>query len=418
MTEHIQNKISAVLVVLMALTLLTTTAGTNLTVLGLILVAPFAWLKFNPHESIDHDIAIFLSLVVSICIWDLTTNFISGHSLRMSLSALMHDMRTLGFVVVLWAIFSNAKIARIALITLIFIVVSLALINLLLTLTGALQQGQYFWSSAPHMYGQVLVGLFFVLGQMWLVRPSLSWRVAIPMLVLLLSLFIASERRTGYLLLVAGMVVWCMLNRKRIFIGKHKWWVLFGLLGSLVVAVNSPIFQSRMLLVVQEVNQFISMTTEQRAGVYTSVGIRMQFYISIVELIKQSNWWVGIGSIDFASAFYAINQQMGTTPEQAASTFSNFQNPHNEYLFMLATKGVIGLALYMAIFGQACRVAWKKVDEVQRISLVMFVFLFMLSITTNSMMTDMEEGHFTMLVLLIFLAPKNLALSGREPETL
>lgn len=407
-TEHIQTKLSVVLVVLIALTLLTTTAGTNLTVLGLILVAPFAWRKFSQHESMERDGAIFLSLIVAICIWDLMTNVISGHSLGVSLKALMHDMRTLGFVVVLWAIFSNGKIARIALMALIFVVVSLALANLLLTLTGHLQQGKYFWSAAPHMYGQVLVGLFFVLAQMWLVRPSLSWRVAIPMLVLLMSLFIASERRTGYLLLAGGMVVWCLLNKQRIFVGKYKWWVLCGLLGSLMLAVNSPIFQSRMLLVAQEVSQYVSMTTEQRAGINTSVGIRMQFYISIAELIKQSNWWIGIGSIDFASTFHAVNQQMGTSSEQATGVFSNFQNPHNEYLFMLATKGVIGLAIYIAIFWQACRVAWKKVDEVQRISLIMFVFLFMLSITTNSMMTDMEEGHFTMLILLIFLAPRSL----------
>jgi hypothetical protein len=71
---------------------------------------------------------------------------------------------------------------------------------------------------------------------------------------------------------------------------------------------------------------------------------------------------------------------------------------------------VVGLVLYLAIFGQACLMAWYKTDEVQRVGLVMFVFLFMLSITTNSMMIDMEEGHFTMLILLIFLAPKSLDL--------
>jgi hypothetical protein len=54
--------------------------------------------------------------------------------------------------------------------------------------------------------------------------------------------------------------------------------------------------------------------------------------------------------------------------------------------------------------------ASEKTDEVQRLGLWVFVFLFMLSITTNSMMIDMEEGHFTMLILLIFLAPKSLDL--------
>ena len=91
-----------------------------------------------------------------------------------------------------------------------------------------------------------------------------------------------------------------------------------------------------------------------------------------------------------------------------------FSNPHNEYLYTLATKGVVGIALYLAIFAQACRMAWRKKDEVQRIGLVVFVFLFMLSITTNSMMIDMEEGHFTMLALLIFLAPNKLNLLDRK----
>jgi hypothetical protein len=56
--------------------------------------------------------------------------------------------------------------------------------------------------------------------------------------------------------------------------------------------------------------------------------------------------------------------------------------------------------------------AWRKRDEVQRVGLLIFVFLFMLSIVANSMVIDMQEGHFTMLVLLIFLAPKSLDVLG------
>jgi hypothetical protein len=55
---------------------------------------------------------------------------------------------------------------------------------------------------------------------------------------------------------------------------------------------------------------------------------------------------------------------------------------------------------------------WDKKDELQRVVLLVFVFLFMLSITTNSMMIDMEEGHLTLMVLLIFLAPKCLDMLG------
>jgi O-antigen ligase len=177
------------------------------------------------------------------------------------------------------------------------------------------------------------------------------------------------------------------------------------------VAASSSVVQTRLMLILQEVQQYIALTPEQRAGVTTSVGIRLQFYTSIWELLKQSNWLIGVGSIHFGDAFSAINYSMGTTPEEGKNYFANFQNPHNEYLFILATKGVVGLVLYLSIFAQACRMAMQKEDEVQRIGLLMFVCMFMLSITFNSMMVDMEEGHFTMLVLLIFLAPRTLGLT-------
>ncbi|MEY2791126.1 MAG: hypothetical protein RL295_1291, partial [Pseudomonadota bacterium] len=77
-------------------------------------------------------------------------------------------------------------------------------------------------------------------------------------------------------------------------------------------------------------------------------------------------------------------------------------------------KGALGLILYLAIFVQACRMGLKKKDEVQRIGILMMIFLFMLSITTNSMMIDMKEGHFAMLMMLVFLAPRELNLVGTD----
>jgi O-antigen ligase len=128
----------------------------------------------------------------------------------------------------------------------------------------------------------------------------------------------------------------------------------------------------------------------------------LQFYVSTWELITNSNWWIGVGSISFPDLFFSINEKFG------ASDRTVFTNPHNEYLYILATKGIIGLILYVAIFFQACVMSWKNSDQVQRIALLMFVFVFLFSITTNSMMIDMEEGHFMMLILLAFLAPKAL----------
>ena len=395
-------KFASLFALILGLSLFTTVAGTNIMVLMLFLTTPWAWHSFQFENSEKTEALRFLGLIVAICTWDWTSNLIAGHGILDATLAMLHDMRTFGFVVLLWPLFSNATFARNALWALFGTVIALATVNLFLVLIGYLPPGKYFWPTAPHMYGQTLVGLVFLLAQMQLVRPKFSWQIAVPMMLLIASLFIASERRTGYLQLAAGFVVWSALNYKRLFVGKYKWWIALGGGVVFVAAVLSPVVQSRMAMAFLEVNQYLDQTTVERANNATSVGIRMQFYVSAWAVVVQ-HIWMGVGSIDFPALFQEMNAKMG-----GATNLSVFTNPHNEYIYILATKGLVGLTLYLAIFAQACRMAIKKENEVQRIGLLVFVFLFMLSITTNSMMIDMEEGHFTMLVLLIFLAPKSL----------
>ncbi len=315
-------------------------------------------------------------------------------------------------------IFAVQKLARFALWALMTAFVAIAGANLAATLLGFIQPGQYLWRTMHHLHGQMSAGAIFLFAQLLLIQPKATWRTILPLVVLIASMVIANERRAGYFLLFATMPAWIYLNRERFSIKQNRWWLIGVAISIVFIAASSTVVQARLALILQEVNQYIAMTPEQRAGVTTSVGIRLQFYTSIWAMLKQSNWWIGVGSIQFGDVFAAINYSMGATPEQAKLYFANFQNPHNEYLFMLATKGVVGLMLYLSIFWQACRMAMQKSDEVQRIALLMYVCVFMLSITFNSMVIDMEEGHFMMLILLIFLAPRALSITRAASETL
>jgi O-antigen ligase len=411
---------ASVLVIILGIVLFNSVALTNIAVLGLVLLSPFAWRDFfQANQSIDSDAKVFLGLLLTLCGWDVLTNLMGGHGLGIALNALIHDMRKFGFVVLLWCIFSSPHLARIAFWSVCMTVFVMTSVNLLLTLYGFVPHGAYFttgrWhmSHMSHMYGQALVGLVFVLAQMWLARPSLSWRVLVPIFLLLASLFLASERRTGWFLFLAGSVVWTLLNSNRLCMSQYKWLVMLAGVGIFGVVVSSDVVYRRMAPAMAELNQFFSMTPVERSAVLSgSVFIRLQYVATVVEAIKHSNWLIGVGSVNFPDVYQAAASSTGVTPEVWATY--NWSNPHNEYLYMLATKGVVGLALYFAIFVQACRVVLEKKDEVQRVGLLMFVFLFMLSIMTNSMMIDMEEGHFTMLILLIFLAPKSLDLIKRS----
>jgi O-antigen ligase len=419
-TNSLNIKLAMFFAALLGAAVFASVAFTNIAALGLLLITPFALREFyKTHQSIEADAKLFLALVIALCAWDVFTNIWAGHGIWTSLKDLLHDMRTFGFVVLLWAVFANPRVARVGFGAVFATVLFMATVNLLLTVSGRVVQGEYFttgllrMSHMSHMYGQALVGMVFVLAQMWLVRPSLAWRVAVPMALLLASLVLASERRTGWVLLAAGVGVWCLLNAKRLFAGKYKWWFLGAAVAVVGVVTSSDVVHRRMALAIVEFNEYLALTPQERsAAIFGSVSIRMQYAATAWEAIKQSNWWVGVGSLGFSDAYQAAATALEVTPESWARY--NWGNPHNEYLFMLATKGVIGLTLYLAVFVQACRVAWHKTDEVQRVGLVMFVFLFMLSITTNSMMIDMEEGHFTLLILLVFLAPKTLDLIDRK----
>lgn len=252
-----------------------------------------------------------------------------------------------------------------------------------------------------------------MLAQAWLINPRLSWRVAIPILILLALLFLASSRRTGWLLLAAGAVLWLLLNINRIKLGRYKWWMGIAIFCLITLVSHTEVVESRMAEVGDELSRYFAMTPQEpSAAVLGSVSLCAQYVVRVWETIKQNNPWIGVGSIGFPQAYKVSATTLQVTPE-AWATY-NWGNPHNEYLYMLATKGIVGLMLYLAVFAQACRIAWLKTDELQCIGISIIIYMFILSITTNSMVIDMEEGHFAMFVLSVFLVLRVIYKFGNK----
>ena len=390
-----------------ALSLLTTVAGINIFVLLLLPLGLWGWGYFKIDEPEKKDTALFFGLIAALCVVDVASNINAGHGLLPSLRILLGDLRTFGFVVLLWPVFANANLSRRMFWTLVAVVAFISSLDVASVYLGGAKY--VLPGSGANMNGQILVGLFFVLAQILLIKPEFSWRIAIPMGVMLAGLFLASERRTGWILLLAGFLVWIFLNRERVIAKSHRKWILIAILLAVALMALSKTVHERIALIGQDVQLFGSQTTEERISKPTSVGVRIQYVVSSLQLIKESSL-LGVGSLNYRDAFWRVNGSVEGMQSQ-------YSNPHNEYLYMLATKGGLGLMLYLAIFIQACRMALKKKVEVQRVGMLMMVFLFMLSITTNSMMTDMKEGHFAMLMMLVFLAPRELNLLGKAKIT-
>ncbi len=95
----------------MGVALFTTIALTNIAVLGLLLVAPLAWRHFaRSSQALEPGARLFMGLILALAAWDVFSNLMAGHPLGMALKSLLRELRTLVFVVVLWAIFANPHV--------------------------------------------------------------------------------------------------------------------------------------------------------------------------------------------------------------------------------------------------------------------------------------------------------------------
>jgi len=171
-------------IALLAAALLTTVAGFNITVLLLFLATPWFWTTFEFESTEKARVIQFFALIAAFCSWDIATNILTGASLGKALSAMSHDLRPFVFVVLLWPIFAVEKLARFALWAVMTAFVAVAGANLLATLLGPIQPGQYLWRTMHQLHGQMSAGAIFLLAQLILVQPKATWRTIFPLVIL------------------------------------------------------------------------------------------------------------------------------------------------------------------------------------------------------------------------------------------
>jgi O-antigen ligase len=206
------------------------------------------------------------------------------------------------------------------------------------------------------------------------------------------TLFFATERRTGYVGFGAVMVALVVLNRSRL---KPR-----AVLAAAVLAIAlpaallaiSPNARERMALVFSESSQFAQTDVHKQRNIATSSGLRLRFWTVTAEVIKESPL-LGSGLARFATRYNVHDALLGGSAEATG-------NPHNEYLYVTAGLGIVGLVLYLALQARVFLDGRRLPNETQRRILWLAMVTFMVSVLFNSMLIDMVPGHFYALVLL------------------
>ncbi len=110
-SQSIYLKLAQFFSIGIALSLFTTVAGINIFVLLLLPLGFWGWIYFKIDEADKKDVTLFFALIAALCVVDVASNVNAGHELQPSLRILLGDLRTFGFVILLWPLFAVTNLS-------------------------------------------------------------------------------------------------------------------------------------------------------------------------------------------------------------------------------------------------------------------------------------------------------------------
>jgi O-antigen ligase len=194
--------------------------------------------------------------------------------------------------------------------------------------------------------------------------------------------------RTGYLLVTLLFLYFFAVTYG------HRGLVLISaivLATFLTAYVTSTIFHQRVNAAAQEFSEW-----ELGKPSITSVGERLEYYITSVEIIR-THPLIGTGTGSFPAEY---------SRAVAGRNMMVTVNPHNEYLMIAVQIGLVGLASLVYLFFRQWQTAGRLVQPLYRDLGRGLVIAFAVGCLFNSLLLDHTEGLlFAWLSALLFSSP-------------
>ena len=222
-------------------------------------------------------------------------------------------------------------------------------------------------------------GIYLVLHQFFKpqLKPAVRFGLGILAALMIFNMFITEGR--------AGQVVFFVLMGLLLFqlFRGSRWKAVAAvcLLLPMMYAggyLLSPVFKQRIDVAITEMCNF-------RKNPNTSVGMRVQFSQNSLEIIRQHPL-LGVGTGGFRDAYAQVN--WAKTPWCLAT-----DNPHNQYILILAMLGIPGIVSLLLIFVTMFCQAWLVRDSWQRVRFA-FPLFFMIIMLAESYLKVYETGFF------------------------
>ncbi len=240
----------------------------------------------------------------------------------------------------------------------------------------------------PSTQSMVFVAAFTLALALAMVKPKTRWLWASAAAALFLNLLFVTTGRSGQMavaLVAITLTLTLVQGRTRL-----------GLLAALpvvaaVVVALSPVVQQRFGLGWRE------MQSVQESPENNSMGMRVVMWRNTVQVIRASPW-VGHGTGGFDAA-YAMRIESNDGSWRSLPT----SDPHNQYLYVWACAGLLGLAAFVGFLVAAARQPaarpWKQT------ALALLLAWSATSLFSSHFQT-FSEGHLLLLLLGVLLAPQ------------
>lgn len=193
------------------------------------------------------------------------------------------------------------------------------------------------------------------------------------MLAFLFNLAILSGR-SGYLafILLSPLMFINIFGRKRLK------WVAAVSLVAVALLFLSPTVQTRIGLVKDEISSYYN-----NGEVYTSVGSRLHvFKGAVLAFVHNPILGVGTGGSAIAIKTYLNDPQ-----------FLDFAHPHNSFLYIAMTYGLVGLVPFFWLLFLMLRKGWRARDTLTGFAVLSFALVFIIGSLTDTHILSLTTGY-------------------------
>lgn len=239
-----------------------------------------------------------------------------------------------------------------------------------------LHKGQDYGFLSYITYSLLLVAGMLFLAYLWKEQCHFLMRFAIAAgMVLLLWNLLISNGRSGYLacLFAVPWIFMIMASRRQMVL------VVFGCLLGISVLSLSPVVRERVALIARDVNLY------QQGQGDTSIGLRLHMWKGAVK-IWMDHPILGVGTGGYLHEFKKIAE---------SPAYAIYSHPHNSLLYVGASYGAVGLALFTWLVVVVFLRGWRAREN--HAGRIILVFLFVIGVGS---LTDTQiMGHVTGMLL-------------------